>query len=425
MPPAASLPTGAGINRRQLAVAYALFVALLASNAPSPLYVVYQQQWHFAALTVTAIFGTYALAVLGSLLLVGRMSDEIGRRKVILPAMVMLGVSASVFLLAENVAWLFVARAVQGVATGALTGGVAAALVELDDDRDPRRASLLNTITFVAGAATGPLLFGVCAQYLPAPTVLPFAVELGLVAISVPLLRSVPETVIRPPGVRWTPRVTRPEVPRQVRRSFAVAGAAVGVAWSVGALYAALGATISRQILHVNSHLAAGGLLFGFNLLGGVSQLSLRHWSPRRSMAAGVGALGAGLALVWAALDAGSVALFAAGSVLTGLGGGITFMGSLALINHIAPTHNRAGMVSAFNMVGYLALALPVMAVGVLTGPLGLLHSTGIFTVLTVVVAAGTLAAVVTHPGDPLAHLTDEELDGLGLSPGAAASGIT
>jgi MFS family permease len=56
---------------------------LAASAAPTPLYATYQRAWGFSALTVTVIFGVYALAFLAALLTLGRISDHIGRRPVL------------------------------------------------------------------------------------------------------------------------------------------------------------------------------------------------------------------------------------------------------------------------------------------------------------------------------------------------------
>src|SRR5260370_34604294 len=61
-----------------LATLFAFF--LFAAGAPSPLYVVYEAMWHFSSLTLTAIFGVYALALLAALLTTGRLSDHLGRR---------------------------------------------------------------------------------------------------------------------------------------------------------------------------------------------------------------------------------------------------------------------------------------------------------------------------------------------------------
>lgn len=384
---------GMGPLRRRLptaVVAFLMFDALMASNAPSPLYVVYQRQFHFSALVVTAVFATYAVAVLVTLIVVGRVSDTVGRRPVLAAGLALMVASAVIFIVASDVTYLFVARAVQGVGTGALTGAATAALVEVDPGRDRRRASLVNTVAFISGAGVGPLLFGAVADNVGRPTVTPFVVEVCLFAAAGVGLLALPETVAGATSrVRLT--VARPSVPRAARKVFALASAAVTVSWSVGALYGALSPAIDRRLLHLGSHTAAGFVLFAFNMLGGAAQLALRRWSPRASMTGGVACLGLGMALVESSLFAGSVPLFAVGTVFTGVGGGISFMGALAAVNDVAPSRHRAEVVSAFNVVGYLALSAPVLGVGLLSSTVGLLSATAAFTAVLVAAAGAVL----------------------------------
>lgn len=404
------------LNRPTIAVAFALLTTLLTSNGPSPLYVVFQRRFGFSASSLTEVFATYAVAVLVALVVVGRLSDVIGRRRVMIPAMLCLITSAALFAGARSLPWLFAARAVQGLGTGAMTAAATAALVELDPDQDRRRASLINTSAFLCGAALGPLLFGLLAQYLPAPTVVPFVADIVLLSIGLVGVWSVPETVdLTAVVARW--QLQRPRVPRPVAASFALAAMTVALSWSVGALYASLGPSINRELLHVNSHAAAGLVLFLFFALGGVGQLALRSWASRLSMGAGAVGIGAGMSLVYVSFLTGSVPVFLLGTVLAGVGSGLGFKGSLALVNHIAPPARRAELVSAFNLVGYLALALPVVGVGVLTAPMGFKGATGMFTLGVVVLATTVLIGVVRAPERPLDRLSTHDLVELGLAP--------
>jgi MFS family permease len=78
----------------------ATLLALLsaASSTPSPLYAVYAARWHFSSITLTAIFGVYALALLAALLTTGRLSDHLGRRPVVLLALFVLALASMPFL---------------------------------------------------------------------------------------------------------------------------------------------------------------------------------------------------------------------------------------------------------------------------------------------------------------------------------------
>lgn len=417
-------PFGGRSGHRRLpmaTVAYLMFLATMASNAPSPLYVIYQHKFHFSALTVTAVFATYAGAVVVALFAVGHLSDLIGRRKMLAPALVLLGLSSGLFAAARGTAWLFGARGVQGFATGALTGAATAALVELEPSRDRQRASYVNTIMFISGAAGGPLLFGVGAQYFPAPLVSPFLIEAALIGVGLAGVWALPETVPSRKSVRW--EIQRPSVPGPILGPFVVSILALCVAWGIAGLYAALSATIDRDLLHVSSHALAGLVLFVLSGVGGLSQLALRRWPPRRSIMVGVTASSIGLALVYTGLAVPLLPVFLLGTLLSGAGSGVAFMGSLVMVNHVAPPAHRAEVISAWNLIGYVALAAPVIGVGLLSTRIGLMDATGFFVAAWVVLSAVSFVACARLPARRLAGFSEELIES-GLDPAVPASGI-
>jgi MFS family permease len=395
-------------------VAFLIFLSIGASNAVSPMYVVYQARYHFTALTLTEVYAVYAAGVAVALLTVGHLSDVIGRRRVLTPGLLLLGLSAVLFASARSTAWLFAARAVQGLANGTITGAATAALVELEPAHDRQRASYVNTVAFIMGAASGPLLFGVAIEYLPWPTVLPFAAEGALIALGLLGVLGMPET--RPPdgSRRW--RMQRPSVPRPVLVPFVVAVLAVCVAWGVAGLFAALSPSIDRSLLHVDSHVVAGLVLFVFSGIGGLAQLLFQRWPPRRSITVGTAATAVGMSVAYLGLQQTDLATFIGGSLVAGAGSGLAFLGSLALVNHVAPPRRRAEVVSAWNLIGYVALSGPVIGVGLLTGATGLRDSTGIFTAAVVALSAISIVAVARSAREPLARLSHDELTQLGLS---------
>ena len=79
-------------------VALTLGLFLAAASAPSPLYGVYAARWHFSSTTLTAVFAVYAVALVGTLLVAGSLSDSIGRRPVIVAGLVLQAVSMGLFL---------------------------------------------------------------------------------------------------------------------------------------------------------------------------------------------------------------------------------------------------------------------------------------------------------------------------------------
>src|SRR5439155_8245328 len=137
-------------------VGCALLILLADGNLPTPLYAVYRQLYGFSGTVLTLIFATYSVVLIVSLLIFGQLSDRIGRRRVIAAGMLAAGVALILYALASSPAWLFAARAVQGLAVGAVTGTATAALVELEPNDDHARAARAATVAQTGGAAAGP-----------------------------------------------------------------------------------------------------------------------------------------------------------------------------------------------------------------------------------------------------------------------------
>src|SRR5581483_5271831 len=119
------------LNWPLVGVAYAFTVTMLGTTLPTPLYPIYQSHIHFSALIVTVVFATYGIGVLASLLLLGPLSDQVGRRRILLPGLVLAAVSSIVFLVAHDLPLLFVGRALSGLSAGVFTGTATAALLDL------------------------------------------------------------------------------------------------------------------------------------------------------------------------------------------------------------------------------------------------------------------------------------------------------
>jgi MFS family permease len=344
-------------------VAFALTTTMLGTTLPTPLYVIYQGQWHFSAAIVTVTFAVYAVAVLATLLLAGRSSDQAGRKPVLAAALASSALSTVVFILAPNVGVLFVGRILSGLSAGLMTGTATAALTELIPASASRRASLVATAANMGGLGLGPLIAGLFAQYAPQPTVLVFEVYLAVLAAAGLGLLLVPETVS--PRRRPALRFAGLGIPEQGRAEFIAAGAAGFAAFSLLGLFAALAPTFLGDVLHENSHAVQGGVVFLLLAIGTVTQLLLAPFNSRRVVMAGLGLFLAALALIVAALSQANMALFLAGTVVGGVAVGAVFLGSLATANRLAPPGQRSQVISAFFVACYTGLIIPVVGVGV------------------------------------------------------------
>jgi MFS family permease len=342
-----------------------LSVTMLGTTLPTPLYVIYQAQWHFSDAIVTVTFAVYAAAVLATLLLAGRSSDQAGRKPVLAVALACSALSTIVFIFAPNVEVLIVGRILSGLSAGLVTGTATAALAELVPASASRRASLVATAANMGGLGLGPLIAGLFAQYAPHPTVLVFEVYLAVLAVAGLCLFLVPETVS--PRQRPALRFTGLGIPERGRGEFIAAAIAAFAAFALIGLFAALAPTFLGNVLNENSHAVQGGVVFLLLAVGALTEVLLSRFNSRRVVMAGLGLFLIGLALIVAALSAADMALFLAGTVVAGAAVGAVFLGSMATASRLAPPNERGRAISAFFVACYTGLIIPVVAVGVAT----------------------------------------------------------
>jgi predicted MFS family arabinose efflux permease len=376
-------------------VASIIGLALFASAVPSPLYGVYQAEWHFSTLVLTLVYGIYCFGVLAALLLVGRISDDIGRRPVLAVALVGLIGAAVLFSLADSVGWLFAARGLQGLMTGLALGAAGAALLDLHPRHDGQHAGLINGVVSATGIGAGALVTSVLLEYAPDPLVLPFLVLLGLIVVALLGTLALPEPVTR--SARLALRPQRPRVPVAIRGPFVLSGLGVLSSWSIGGLYLALGPRLAGDLLDTTNHLAGGAAVLALCVPGALTQLLWQGLDARRAASIGSGVLALGMALTAASLSTSSAVLFLGATAITGGGFGLAFLGALRSLTAVIPADQRAEVMSAFYVVAYLSISMPAIAAGVVVPDLGLEATFRVFSVAVVVVAlVVTVAAART-----------------------------
>jgi MFS family permease len=358
-------------------VAAVIGLALFASGTPSPLYATYRELWGFSSVVLTLIYATYAFGVLASLVLAGRVSDQWGRRPVLLVALGTLVVTSVLFMLADSVAWLFVARGVQGLATGLALGAASAAMLDLHPRRDPAGVGLANGVVSTGGMGLGVLVSSVLVQFAPAPRVLPYVALLVLFAIAFVGALLMPEPVAERSRPRLTPQ--RPSIPPAVRQPFLLAALGVISSWSIGGLFLSLGPSLSASLFHTSNHLVTGLGIFALAGSGAVAQLLFGRSAPWAGAAYGSLALSAGMVLIVLSAASDSVALYWFGAVLGGGGFGVAFLGALRALSASIPPEHRAAVMSAFYIVAYTAISVPAILAGSLVNSLGLQSTFEIF----------------------------------------------
>jgi predicted MFS family arabinose efflux permease len=358
----------AATHRRRLpgTVAFYLLASIIigflaGSSAPTPLYAVYAARWNFSPITTTVVFGVYALAVLTALLIVGRLSDHVGRRPVLLAALAVQVATMIVFITADGVPQLLVARIVQGLSTGAAAGAIGAGMLDLNKVR----GTIANAVAPITGTASGALGSGLLVRYLPQPTHLVYLVLLGVFVLQAAGVLLMRETASPAPGALAS---LRPQfsVPGPVRRPLMFAVPALVAVWSLAGLYGALGPSLVTLVSGSGSVVLGGLSLFVLAASGAVAVLVLQRQSARQLTLTGGVALLAGVALTLLAVGTRSTAWFFVGTAIAGVGFGGGFQGAIRSVVPLAAPHQRAGVLSVVYVVSYLAMGLPAVIAGVL-----------------------------------------------------------
>ena len=374
-------------------MAVLLVLMLAASGVPSPLYRVYQQEFGFSSGVLTTVFGIYSFALLASLLVVGGLSDHVGRRPVLIAAFVLEAASMSLFLFADGVDWLLAARVVQGLATGALTSTLGAALLDLQHRERPLGA-FINSASPGLGLSIGAVGAGLLVQFVPSPTDWVFGALTAVFLLAAVGTYLLPESSPRLPGAAASLR-PRVHVPPAHRLAFVVALPILVACWALGGLYASLGPSLVADVFGIDNHLVGGLLILALNGTGIVGSLALRTSPPERALLVGALVFTVGVAGTLGALATTSAGVLFTAAVVTGFGFGAAFLGAVATITHgVAPGH-RAGLLASIFVAGYLAFSIPAIAAGIAVGEFGLSRTTAVYGAAVVLLALLAVAGLL------------------------------
>jgi predicted MFS family arabinose efflux permease len=343
--------------------AYAFAATMLGTTLPTPLYALYKDKFGLSELIITVIFATYAVGVIAALLVFGGLSDQIGRRPVLLVGLGFSALSAVAFLVAESLGLLLVGRLLSGFSAGIFTGTATATLVDLAPEGRQGRATLVATLVNMLGLGCGPLLAGIVSQWGPLPLRLTFWIDLGLLIPAFAAILLMPEPVEHRAGARL--RIQALRVPAEIRPIFISGALAAFAGFAVLGLCTAV-VPAFLGLLGVTNHALVGLVVFAVFAASAAGQLLLEVVPAEAALGAGCGGLIAGMAVLAVGLAASSLGLFIAGALIAGVGQGLSFRSGLAGVNQASPPDLRGEVASSFFVVAYVAISIPVIGEGVL-----------------------------------------------------------
>jgi MFS family permease len=379
-----------------------------ASAAPAPLYVVYQRLWGFSAATLTLVFAIFVFGLLAALLVLGTLSDYLGRRPVLATAIALEAVALLLFLRADGVTMLLIARLAQGIATGMALPALSAALVDFNPPHAPGRAAVVSGVVPIGGLAFGALACSALAQYAPDPTRLVWALLLGTMLAALVMVLALPEPAARQRGAARS-LIPRLAVPRRLRGDVWALVPVIVASWALGGLYLSLGPSAVVSLFGMASHFFGGlevALLCG---TGAAAAFALRDRSGLAVGRISTTLLTAGTALTLLGIGTNGLAAAVAGTVVAGIGygaSGLAAFGSLARLAGPADPAERGGLFAVAFTIAYLSFSLPAGVAGYVTTLVGLRVTVIAYSLLVILTG---LAAFLIQEARRRPAIRDEE----------------
>lgn len=371
---------------------FTLMAFLAASSAPTPLYRLYQQQFHFSPVLLTLIFATYAFALLATLLVMGSLSDYIGRKPVIFTALFLQIISMGFFLFASNIEMLFIARALQGIATALAASTFGAALLDLSKTH----GSLINSISPMLGMAIGMLMTCIVLATSTHALTLIFEIFIFIFFCTLCIAYFSPETAEKRSGAfsSLKPRLT---VPSQARKALWIVSPINISLWMVSGFFLSLMPSLLAQAFKVQSAWLNGMMFITLTISGAIGILALRSTKTFNILITGALSILLGAAIILSGIHLSLTALLFIGSVVTGVGFGTGFMGAIRTVMPLALPEQRAGLMATFYVESYLAFSIPAIIAGYFVSHVGLTFTADIYILMIILLAALALMFAFKH----------------------------
>jgi len=362
----------------------ALLVFTMGTSIITPLLPLYAGQFHLSNGTLTLLFATYTATVVPTMLVAGSASDRLGRKRVLLPAMLVLTCASLLFAFTESVPMLFVGRVLQGLAVGMFLGVGTAFVVDHAIPAKRALAAMAAGAFFRLGFGLGPGMAGLVAQYWGNPIHRPFEVHLVLLAVGIGCVILASETV---PRRRYKFEI-RVGVPKGQMRGFAgfMAPAAFTMSFMEGTVLSIVPLYLYDTLGERNVAIAG---LCGFLVLGvgGMTPLVTRNVAPRLAVMIGLGVSAVVTWLIALAAVGGSALLVVVAAGIIGFVNGMILQGATVICGTVVPLQERGKLLSSLYMCAY-AGTVPAVGLGYLSLSIGLTATLVVFSIASCVLAA-------------------------------------
>jgi predicted MFS family arabinose efflux permease len=341
--------------------AFALVSVFAAAGTPIPLYNLYSAEDGITHSDLGMVSVGYFVAAATSLLILGRVSDFVGRRSMAIAALTSAALSCGLLVIMHSSStMLLVARVLQGLACGIASSAIGAYVVDSAPPRPRWLAAAITGSSPMVGIPIGAVLSGALAVYGPAPRTLVYVIVGVLLLLLAGLMAISPEMNQRRPGALGS---LRPQlsIPAGSLRLVVVAGATSVATWSLGGFYQAFGPSVVAENLGTPSPLLAAVVFACVMILNPMGGPLAGRLSPMTAVRVGMLIFMAAVVGIIAALHAGAVVPFIVASLVVGLAQGAASTGAIRSLLVRTSASARAGVLSTIYLVSYCGAAIPVM----------------------------------------------------------------
>ena len=384
-------------------VSFAMIVGVMGTALISPLYALYKEAWQLQASDISLIYTIYMGGALCSLLFLGRLPDRAGFKPVMQVGLVLTLLGTLISLLAWNMTSLIVGRFIVGVASSLMTTSATMGLSALSRPGQVQRVAMVTGFLMAFGFGLGPLLGGILGQWAPMPLVTTYVPTLVLGALGLLVLtrldlpanaKSENKAKLRLQDV--LPKLTWPQ--RSASSAFVLTCALPFLAFGVFGLYAAMSPLFLDKLVPWHGPVVSGTSIAVILFASAGVQIMAGRIPTQWCGFGGLMCLALSNALLMINLWAGSALLFALGVLFTAIGHGMSMLSGMSMVNRIATSGNRSGLLSTYLVIGYVGCMLPMMAMGWIADHWGMNVAVCSFCTFVVVLGGGVAVLFQRHP---------------------------
>jgi len=368
------------------AAVFALISTFATVGSTVPLFNVYRAQDGFTNAGISVAVVVYSAATLTTLLVLGRLSNHVGRRPISIASLALLLFGCVLLLNVHGLESLVTGRLLLGLGAGLASSSLTSYIVDTAPARPAWLASVASSQTVMLGLAVGAVASGALVQFGPWPRQFVYLVDIAALMFSIALIAISPETVSRKPGARRS-MMPSVRVPARVKHLIPIAAAVLLSTWSVGAFYQAFVPALVENQLHTASPLVLGLVFAAYMAPSAFGAPLGSRFAPATAQRLGMGTFLIGMIGVIAAIGTGALLLFIASTIVAGASQGIAISAVTRGLLSGSTIDDRAPTFSVIYLISYSGATIPALIAGQLSD---------VFALPQIVLGYGALALIAT-----------------------------